>query len=223
MNESNPKAVAQPTLEMTTGAVCRVLLIRHGRSADVVPGSPMSADPPLHQVGVQQAIAVGKRLAGTPLHAVFSSQLLRANSTAVAIAQHHGLDVIVNPDLEEVKLGDWSNGEFRRRAALADPDFIAWTTQGTWDGIPGGEGDAVFRARVTKAIHSTAQQHFGQTIAIVAHGGVINAFIAQILGSSRTMWFTIENTSITIVKVGTTSSSFQVINDCQHLYDQVNI
>ncbi|MSO58831.1 MAG: histidine phosphatase family protein [Ilumatobacteraceae bacterium] len=223
MNESAPQAVAQPTLEMATGAVCRLLLIRHGRSADVVPGSPESADPPLHQDGVQQAEAVGVRLSQATLHAVYSSQLLRAHHTAIAIAQHHSLGVGVNVDLEEVKLGDWGNGEFRRRAAISDPEFMAWSTRGTWDGIPGSEGDAVFRTRVTNAIDSIVQQHIGQTIAIVAHGGVINAYIANMMGSARTMWFNIENTSITIIKIGATSSSIQTINDCQHLYDQVSL
>ena len=154
---------------------------------------------------------------------MYSSHLLRAHNTAIAIATHHGLTVGVNEDLEEIKLGDWGHGEFRRRAATADPEFMEWTTRGTWDGIPGGEGDAVFRTRVTNAINSIASRHLGQTVAVVVHGGVINAYIAKMMGSDRTMWLTIENTSITIVKVGTTSSSIQTINDCQHLYDQVSL
>ncbi|MSO31804.1 MAG: histidine phosphatase family protein [Ilumatobacteraceae bacterium] len=223
MNSSTTQAVAQPTLEMAAGEVCRILLIRHGRSDDVVPGSPESADPPLHPIGVQQAVAIGQRLAGTALHAVYSSHLLRAYNTAIAIATHHGLSVGISEDLEEIKLGDWGHGEFRRRAAIADPEFVEWATHGTWDGIPGGEGDTVFRTRVTKAVNAIANQHLGQTVAVVAHGGVINAYIAKMMEASRTMWFTIENTSITIVKVGTTTSSIQTINDCQHLYDQVTL
>jgi len=223
MKKSATQAIAQPSLEMAVGEVCRILLIRHGRSDDVVPGSPESADPPLHAIGIEQASAVGQRLAGTTLHAVYSSHLLRAHNTAIAIATHHGLSVGVNEDLEEIKLGDWGHGEFRRRAAIADPEFMEWAIRGTWDGIPGGEGDAVFRTRVTNAINSIASQHLGQTVAVVVHGGVINAYIAKMMGSDRTMWLTIENTSITIVKVGTTSSSIQTINDCQHLYDQVSL
>ncbi|MCU1359557.1 MAG: Histidine phosphatase superfamily (branch 1) [Ilumatobacteraceae bacterium] len=67
------RAVPQPTLLWTSSPdTCEVLLIRHGRSADVVPGSPESADPPLHEVGVQQAAALAARLAPLPLHGVYS-------------------------------------------------------------------------------------------------------------------------------------------------------
>ena len=114
-------AVPQPTLDGSVGDGCRVLLIRHGRSADIVTGTPESIDPPLHVVGVEQAEAVGKRLSNAALSAVYSSHLLRAHDTAFAIAQHHDLPVHVHEELEEIRLGDWSHGEFRKRAAAMDP------------------------------------------------------------------------------------------------------
>lgn len=215
------KAVPQPTIDTATGEVCKVLLIRHGRSADVVPGSPESLDPPLHVDGVVQAESVGSRLSATHLAAVYSSHLRRAHDTAIAIAAHHGHNVEVHPELEEIRLGDWGGGEFRRRAAVRDPEFLAWAARGTWDGIPNGEGDAAFRSRVTDKINELAARHRGESIAVVVHGGVINAFIAHALGMSRTMWMVTENTSISIVNVGTETSSVVTVNDCQHLYDHV--
>lgn len=214
--------VPQPTLDTASGEVCRVLLIRHGRSADVVPGSPESVDPPLHVDGVRQATAVGERLSSSPLSAVYSSHLRRAHDTARAIARHHGLTVGVHPELEEVRLGDWGEGEFRRRAAARDPEFLAWAAQGTWDGIPNGEGDAPFRKRVSTKINELAASHIGETIAVVVHAGVINAFIAHSLKIPRTMWMVTENTSISIVNVGSESSSVVTVNDCHHLYDHAS-
>ena len=214
--------VPQPTLDTASGDVCKVLLIRHGRSADVVPGSADSADPPLHLDGVSQAAALGVRLASAPLAAVYSSHLRRAHDTAVAVAIHHSLSVQVHPELEEVRLGDWGDGEFRRRAAMRDPEFMEWMARGTWDGIPNGEGDAPFRTRVSTKINELASRHIGESIAVVAHGGVINAFIAHALRIPRTMWMVTENTSISIVNVGTESSSVVTVNDCQHLYDHTS-
>lgn len=218
---SDSTSVPQPTLDPTTGQSCRVLLIRHGRSADIVPGSPESADPPLHDQGVTQARLLGTRLAGTRIDAVYSSHLKRAHDTAVAVSMHHDLDVTIFEDLEEVRLGDWSHGEFRRRAAVQDPEFMNWRARGTWDGIPNGEGDENFRVRVSERIHSLASAHVGETIAIVCHGGVINAFFAHVLGSERTIWMMVENTSISTVSV---SETFNIIglNDCAHLYDMVH-
>lgn len=224
MNSSSPTgspdstSVPQPTLDPSVGDSCRVLLIRHGRSADIVPGSTESSDPPLHEEGVRQARLVGERLAGVGISAVYSSHLLRASATAEAIAVHHGLDVQIHEDLEEVRLGDWSNGEFRRRAATNDPDFLAWRSLGTWDGIPNGEGDTAFRQRVATRVNGLASAHRGQVIAVVCHGGVINAYLAHALGTPRSLWMMVENTSITTVNV---SDGVHVIglNDCSHLYD----
>jgi broad specificity phosphatase PhoE len=214
-------SVAQPTLDAVQGAVCRVLLIRHGRSADVVPGSSESADPDLHEIGLQQAIALGERLSGVALTAVYSSHLQRAFRTAQHVAQHHGLDVIVHEDLEEVRLGDWSHGEFRRRAATGDPEFLAWYATGRWDGIPNAESDDEFRHRVSNRVNYLASQHIGETIAVVAHGGVINAYLAASLQTHRSLWMKVENTSITTVNVNHVSSSVISINDCHHLYDHL--
>jgi len=211
-------SVPQPTLDGSIGDGCRVLLIRHGRSADIVPGSSDSSDPPLHEIGQKQAIALGARLAGARIDAVYSSHLLRALHTAQAVASHHGLEVGVYEDLEEVRLGDWSNGEFRRRAATSDPEYLAWTERGTWDGIPNAEGDQNFRNRITSRINSLATQHEGGAIAVVCHGGVINAYVAAMLGTQRSLWMMVENTSITTIKLSAIPSVL-TLNDCSHLYD----
>jgi probable phosphoglycerate mutase len=219
----NPDAtsVPQPTLDPSVGDACRVLLIRHGRSADIVPGSSDSVDPPLHTEGVQQALLLGQRLAKTRIDAVYSSHLKRAFSTAEAVSEHHELPVGVFEDLEEVRLGDWSHGEFRRRAAIQDPEFLKWRLRGTWDGIPNGEGDEAFRLRVASRIHDLAGKHRGETIAVVCHGGVINAFLAHILGTERSLWMMVENTSISTVNISDTVNVIG-LNDCSHLYDIIH-
>lgn len=218
VGSTDSTSVPQPTLDGSIGDGCRVLLIRHGRSADIVPGSAESADPPLHEIGQKQAIAVGARLSEARIDAVYSSHLLRALHTAEAIASHHNLQVGVFEDLEEVRLGDWSHGEFRRRAAIGDPAYVEWAATGRWDGIPNAEGDKNFRSRVSTRINSLASQHDGGCIAVVCHGGVINAYLANMLGTERSLWMMVENTSITTVKLSVTPSVL-TLNDCNHLYD----
>lgn len=215
------QAVPQPTLRAPEPHECEVLLVRHGRSADVVPGSPESADPPLHDEGVVQAERLARRLAGKSIHAVYSSHLARARQTAAPLAAARGLQVEVHTELEEVRLGDWSNGEFRRRAFVRDPEWVAWSRTGRWDGIPGGEGDDVFRSRVAGVVDVLARRHQGETIAVVAHGGSINAYVAHLLGTHRSLLFTIENTSITAVRVSADGPTIVTVNDCHHLYDPV--
>ena len=213
--------VAQPTFAVDPASSCEVLLVRHGRSADVVPGSPESADPVLHPDGVVQVARLADRLAQKKLHAVYSSHLARARLTAQPLADSRDLEVQIFNDLEEVRLGDWSNGEFRRRAAIGDPEFLAWSRTGRWDGIPGAEGDDVFRARVAGVIDDLALRHRGESIAVVAHGGTIGCYLANVLGIHRSMWMTTENTSISVVRLADATPTVVTVNDCHHLYDPV--
>jgi probable phosphoglycerate mutase len=213
-------AVPQPTLRATLGPdECEVLLVRHGRSADVVPGSAESSDPPLHPDGVAQAEAVARRLAPRDLAGVYSSHLRRAVQTAEAILVGRDATLGIDPELEEYRMGDWGNGEFRRRAAILDPEWVAWSLTGRWDGIPGSEGDDAFRRRVREAVDRLVDRHAGSSIAVVAHGGAINAYVAAVLGTERSLLFTCENTSITTVRVGPAGASLLTVNDCHHLYD----
>ena len=214
-------AVPQPTLGADTTNSCEILLIRHGRSADVVPGSPESADPPLHTEGVAQAALLADRLAPKTLHAVYSSHLSRARQTAQPLAAARGLEVGVFNDLEEVRMGDWGHGEFRRRASVADPEFMAWVRTGRWDGIPGAEGDQAFRSRVSAVVNELALRHRGESIAVVAHGGTIGSYLASVLGIHRSLWMTVENTSISAVRISDDGPTVVAINDCHHLYDPV--
>jgi 2,3-bisphosphoglycerate-dependent phosphoglycerate mutase len=216
---SAPQAVPQPGVAPMTADITELLLIRHGRSADVVPGSPESADPPLHAEGEQQVAALAERLAGKRLDAVYASHLRRAADTARGIAHPLGLEVRIDPELEEVRLGQWGHGEFRRRAFVMDPEWVAWSRTRRWDGIPGGEGDERFRRRVTTAIDRAWAAHPGGRVAVVCHGGVINAYLAELLGSTRTIWMTCDNTSISVVHHTPDGHTIVTANDCRHLDD----
>lgn len=213
--------VPQPTELVDHRDSCEVLLIRHGRSADVIPGAADASDPPLHTEGVRQAQLLDVRLAPKTIHAVYSSHLARARQTAAPLAERRGLVTIEFEDLEEVRLGDWARGEFRRRVAERDPEWVAWTRRRTWDGIPGAEGDAVFRERVARIINDLAQQHLGETIAVVVHGGVIGTYLAHVLSMPYSLWMTCENTSISKVRVNSGGAHVVTVNDTHHLFDPV--
>jgi probable phosphoglycerate mutase len=197
-----------------------VLLVRHGESAAVVPGSPESADPPLADVGRKQAAALAARLAGKHLDAVWSSDLARARDTARALAEPRGLEVVERVELREVHLGDWERGEFRRRAALGDdPEFLAFVAAGRWEAIPGAEPDDAARERIAGVVDEAAATHPGGSVALVCHGGLINAWLARFFGSHRSFVASIDNTSVT--RLTTDGERWLVlgVNDTHHLGD----
>ena len=211
--------VPQPAVLAPGDFRTEIVLIRHGRSADVVPGSPESDDPPLSEEGHRQAQALARRLADKDIDVVASSDLRRAADTARYLAEPRGLDVIERADLREVFLGDWERGEFRRRAASGDPEWLRFADAGRWDLVPGSEGDDAFRQRVRSAVDDLARTYEGRSIAVAAHGGVINGYLAAVFGIDRSFFATIENTSLTILRASGERRLLVTVNDCTHLYD----
>jgi len=130
------------------------------------------ADVPLNDAGREQARALAEELAGEPLAAIYSSDLLRAYETARAVAERKEMDVIVDRDLREIDVGAWSgltHDEIRDRFP---DDFRAWSE----GGIPvgrGGETNDDLHARVVAAAHRIAAAHAGEQVLVVSHGGAL--------------------------------------------------
>ncbi len=217
------EAVAQPGLFPSDSFRTELLLIRHGQSAAVVPGALDSADPALSEIGCVQAGALACRLHLRRIDAVYASSMKRAVQTAEPIASDRATTVVEDGDLREVDLGEWSHGGYRKRAAANDPEFLRFAAAGRWDLIPGSEGDGPFRQRVMTTLHRLACAHVDRSLAVVCHGGVINAVLAEILGIERSTFTLIENTSVTIVRFDLATDRWLVVtlNDATHLYDVV--
>jgi len=60
-------------------------------------------------------------------------------------------------------------------------------------------------------------KHIGQRILAFTHGGVINAYIAEVLGLKKDFFFPAANTSITIVRASQKHRVLYVLNDIGHI------
>ncbi len=88
---------------------------------------------------------------------------------------------------------------------------------GEWDA---DESDAEFRARTITSIESIIMRHPGQRVVAACHGGVINLYLARVLGlSEATRGFFYPNyTSIHRVAAATSGErSVVTINETSHL------
>jgi len=144
-------------------------------------------------MGQQQAECVGRWLADKQIDAVYSSHLLRANDTGKAIATHHDLDVEVIEELEEIRMFTDIPQDQRPSEVLGDKalDGIRerFVQTKKWDVYPHSERSLDFRRRVGSAVESVIVSHPGETIVIACHGGVINAYLAEVLGLDVDMFF----------------------------------
>jgi len=205
-----------------------LFLIRHG---DAIPGadeiipSGVYDDLPLSSIGREQAQALAERLGKVPFAALYSSPLRRCLETASPLAEQLGMTVTVVPDLREVQIGEViplpGDGDLEALSqALHERQNqivrLAGAT-GNWDDIPGSESSRALRQRVVEALDAIANKHIGERVVAFAHGGVINAYAAEVLGLNKDFFFPAANTSITVVRVAGKHRVLYVLNDLAHV------
>ncbi len=201
---------------------CEILLIRHGESEAARPDTPFAlvgghGDPALHPVGRRQAEAVGERLAGAGVEAIYVSTLRRTAETAAPLAARTGLTPVVDPDLREVHLGEWEGGAFRRHVADGHPAALQMFAEERWDAVPGGETNASLTARTTAAVARIADRHPDAVVAVVSHGGAIGAILAHATGSRPFAFTGADNGSISHLVVAGDRWVLRCYNDTSHL------
>jgi 2,3-bisphosphoglycerate-dependent phosphoglycerate mutase len=201
-----------------------LLLIRHGASADAVPGEPFPlsdghGDPPLSSIGQEQAEVLADRLADEPIGALFVSGLTRTVETATPLARRLGLDPVAVPDLREVRLGDWEAGEFRKRMQERDPVAVQAVAEERWDVIPGAETMQSLAERVARGIGAIIEQTGPDaTGAAVLHGGIIAEVCCQTTGSRPFAFLLSDNCSISrLVVLPDGRRLLRSFNDTAHL------
>lgn len=156
-------------------AVTRVLAIRHGvtdwNRDTRIQGQ---LDIGLNETGRWQARRLALALADEELSAVCASDLARAIETARELTQPRGLEVIADPGLRERGFGTFEGSTFVEIEARWPVDAARWRRRDPQFAPGGGETLIDFHARCIGAATLLAQAHAGQSIAIVAHGGVLD-------------------------------------------------
>jgi probable phosphoglycerate mutase len=158
-------------LELAT----RVILLRHGETtwnrATRIQGH---TDIPLSALGLAQAERLAEALADEPLLAIYSSDLSRARQTAEAVARIQGLPVQIDAGLRERAFGRFEGMSWDEIAQSHPEDAARWRKREPDFPVGGGESLNTFSTRCLAAAHRAVAAHPGQSIALVAHGGVLD-------------------------------------------------
>ena len=201
----------------------RCYLVRHAQTewngANRIQGR---SDIPLSALGHAQAQRLGTWFATRHLNGVFTSHLQRSQQTARAIAagNGHGVQPIVERDLAEIHLGAWEGltpEEVDGRFAGA---YEQWKIHPSTVVIPDAESLGAFRSRVRQTFERLVQQFEEGEYAIVAHGGVIAAVLAETLGADFDVLLRrlrLDNAGITALECGTGVPHVLWINATAHL------
>jgi broad specificity phosphatase PhoE len=201
-------------------------LVRHGESdfgsSDFVDGPRGTQwDPPLGTRGREQAGLLARRLLAMERPAaVWCSPLRRARETVAPFAEAAGIEPRFEDDLMEAHIGEWEGRPFEEILA-SDEEMLhrLRNQEPIWRHAPGIEELGPFRARVRRAVEGMVARHPEGNLVVVCHGGVINAYVAPILGVDHEMFFIPENTSLNSIVVDRDLRRVRFLNDHLHLTD----
>jgi probable phosphomutase (TIGR03848 family) len=164
-----------------------VLLIRHGRTKANADGVLAGWTPGvvLDEKGREQARALGVRLADVPLAAVVSSPLERTQETADLMLAHRSDAVVRHVDerLGECRYGDWTGGSLKHLAKEPMWKVVQLHPSAAVFPGPDGESMADMQHRAVTAVRNWNERLGADaTYAVVSHGDVIKAILADAMG-----------------------------------------
>ncbi|MFZ4718615.1 MAG: histidine phosphatase family protein [Ilumatobacteraceae bacterium] len=180
-----------------------IVLIRHGQPEWVRDGLNV-VDPPLTELGREQADCVGRALGDTHFDRIIVSPLRRARQTAEPLRTATGHAEEIQPFLEEIREPNW-HGTPVELAAAAYAEEKQRASEERWNGLQGGgepPRDFVERVRAgaqefwsSLGIHRIKQTlpmwHVEQPdyrIAVIAHAGTNGVLLCHLLGLDPVPW-----------------------------------
>ena len=192
-----------------------IVLVRHGLPLRVELETGI-ADPELAAEGHEQAAKMAAYLGVEDVEAVYVSPLRRALETARPLCKVLGLEAVVSEGVAEFDRNSREYVPVEELRATNDPRWEK-LLRGEWDGVD--EDPSLFKARVVETVEDMIARHPGGRVVVVCHGGVINQYLAHVLGiETHVGFFYPKYTSIHRVMAARSGQrSIVSINEASHL------
>lgn len=191
-----------------------MLLIRHGLPVHTINRDGTPADPPLSEVGHQQAHLLSEWLKEERIDRIYSSPLRRARETADPLARRTGLEIELEARISEF---DAESEEYIPMEVLKRTAPERWRAF-----VTGGYASQVdfeaFVETVNAGLQHLIDKNPGRRIAVFCHGGVINSWATHVLGIPPRLFLDANYASISrFVAASTGERSVSSLNEAAHL------
>jgi len=193
----------------------RFFLVRHGEVEESYHhkfGGRIDMD--LSPLGHRQAAALAEYLKRHSIDVIYASPMKRAQQTLAALTNHASQPPFTREELREVDFGDWTGlgwDEVRTRYQVS---AFEWLHQLEQAAIPNAECAGRLRSRVEPCLQAMRDEHAGQSIVVVCHGGVIRMMLSILLDMplSKMAGFEIDYASVTWVECHPHKTEVQLLN-----------
>ncbi len=190
-----------------------LILIRHGLPERIEAEDGGPADPPLSEIGHQQAELVSEWLEDTKIDYLYSSPMQRAFQTAGPLAASKGLEPEIREGIAEY---DRHADHYIPVEELKKYDYDRWLR------LMRGEVENIDFPKFCEGVVATLDEiittHPGKTVAVTCHGGVINVWTCHLLGMEPRLFFNANYTSISRYMAASSGErSVITLNEHTHL------
>ncbi len=174
---------------MTKESPTTIFLLRHGQTVNTLDGKFRyngHIDVDVTDESLETMKSIAQQLDAHAITHIYSSDLRRSQAGAVMIANKLKLPQTSLPAFKEIKMGCWEGltydevkEQYPEQIKKKFTDFINYR-------IPGGETIPEVQNRVFKQLDELLQNHSGEQLVIVAHGGINMLIICQALQMAAT-------------------------------------
>lgn len=163
-----------------------LLFIRHAET-DMAGTFCGHSDPELNERGRIKLGELIDRLRMEKIGAVYTSDLRRAHTTGMAIAEAFGVDCHVRSALREINFGQWEGITWKEIEQRDDVYARRWIAEYPRLPAPNGESFHDFEQRVLGEVKflSLEAEASDCSIAVVTHAGVLRTLLCALHGYSE--------------------------------------
>ena len=195
-----------------------ILIIRHGQSeADILNVHEGRADFPLTNLGIKQATVMAEALSSNyKISKIYSSPLLRAKETAQSLSKATHAPITFEDNLMEFNNGLLA-GLSREEANEKYPEP---EVRYPHTALYGMESKINFRSRAEAILSKIiAENNPYSTIAIVAHGGIINMLLRSFLELplNSSIFFSTGDTGVHLLQINNFHRRLVYSNNTEHI------
>ncbi len=163
-----------------------LLFIRHAET-DMTGTFCGHSDPELNERGRIQLGELINRLRMEEIGVVYASDLRRAHTTGMAIAEAFGVDCRVRSALREINFGQWEGGTWKEIERRDGAYARRWIAEYPRLPAPDGESFHDFERRVLDEVKflTLEAEAADRRIAVVTHAGVLRTVLCALHGCSE--------------------------------------